>query len=367
MTYSVNSGQINAATKGNSALREQLGGIHRALQQLYQQTGSAPLQKVDATANKFSAPPAPPQLLVTGANGAFAITITLPQQAGGSSTPQNASNSQIYQEVSSSTVGNFASGVVTQPITTATSLVVANPGATLFWRVRSSYDQTTWSAYVTQPGSVAAGLQTSNATQPNLSLNQSNFATIDSVGAGGTATIRIYGSGGPGSSWTNIIGTASKVVPGGTIAGISYGSTPFVAFDGTKYRVVPSLTQTFPDTWIPVGRVSVIANGAGLVLPTLKAVVSSGSLVAIQILTAGNGMTSNPTITITDSSGSGATAVATESGGSLTGVTITNAGSLYTSNPTVTASGGVAAGVGGGGGSVGSNGGRLFGLTANGS
>ena len=111
-----------------------------------------------------------------------------------------------------------------------------------------------------------------------------------------------------------------------------------------------------------------IANGAGLVLPTFKAIVSSGAIVAIQILTAGNGMTANPIITITDSSGSGATGrPRTESGGSATGVTVTNAGSGYSSSPTVTASGGVATGSGGGGGPQGSNGGRLYGLTANGS
>lgn len=368
MTYSVNSGQINAATKGNTALREQLGGIHRALQQLYQQTGSAPLQKVDATANKFSAPPAPPQLSVTGANGAFAITITLPQQAGGSSTPQNASNSQIYQEVSSSTVGNFASNVVAQPITTATSLMIANPGATLFWRVRSSYDQTMWSAYVTQPGSVSAGLQTSNATQPNLSLNQSNFARIDSVGAGGTATIRVYGPGGVGTSWPNITGTNSKVIPAGTIVGITYGTTKFVAWDGSKYQVVPTLTQAFPDGWLPVGSVSVIANGAGLVLPTIHAVISSGSIIAYNVVSGGNGITGPLIFTVFDSGGgSGATVgPASISGGVLQSLAPGNPGSLYTGATTVIASGGISGGVAGGGGVSGSNSGRLFGLTQNG-
>jgi hypothetical protein len=367
MALKLNIAQINSAAKGNNDLRETLTGIYNEFQSVYQQTGAAPIQKVDATPVKFSGPPGQCGLSVTGANGQFNVAITLPQQASGSSAPQNATNAPIYQELSSSTVANFSSGVVTYPLSTSTSYVFPDPGASLYWRLRSSYDQKTFNGYQAQPGIVNAGKQTSNATENNVSLNQSNFATVDSVAAGSTATVRIYGSGGVGTSWSRILGENSQVYPAGTILNVAYGSNLYVAWDGTQYQVVPSLTQTFPDGWVPVGKVSVIANGSGLVLPTFKAIVSSGAIVAIQILTPGNGMTANPTITITDGSGTGATATCTESGGAATGVTVTNAGSGYSGSPTVTASGGVAGGSGGGGGPQGSNGGRLYGLTANGS
>jgi hypothetical protein len=364
MSLVVNLAQINAAAKGNSDLRETLTSIHLALQTLYAQTGAGPLQKVDATATRFLAAPAQCGFSVAGANGSFTVTITLPQQAGGSSAPGNPSNAQIYQEVSSAPAANFASGVVTQPLTTATSLVIQNPGANLYWRLRSSYDQKTWNAYQVFPGGpVSAGLQSSAATEPNNPLNQSNFATVDSIAAGGVATVRIYGSGGVGTSWTSVLGANSKVIPSGTIMNVPYGSNGFVAWTGSMYQFKAGLTQTFTDSWIPVGKVSVIANGAGLVLPTIHAVVSGGAIVAYQIITPGNGMTTAPVLTITDSTGSGATATAVISAGAVTQVTPGSAGSSYSSTPTVTASGGVSGGVGGGGGPTGQNTGRFYGGT----
>lgn len=366
MANTLNPGQIINASRNNNDLRETLVAIDRQLTNLTQQTGTSSLKKVDAKSTKFSGPPAQCGLSVTGANGQFLVAITLPQQSsGGSNAPQNATNAAIFQEISSSTVANFASGVTTYPVSTGTSFTFQNPGAALYWRLRSSYDQTTWNSYQVQPGGpISSGKQTSSATESNLSLNQSNFATVDSVGAGATATVRIYGSGGVGTSWTRILGNSSQVLPAGTILNIVYGSDLYIAWDGTQYQAKPGLTQTFPDGWIPVGKVSVIANGSGLTLPTFKAVVSSGAIVAIQILTPGNGMTAPPTITITDGSGTGATAIATIEAGACTGVTVTNAGSGYSSSPSVTASGGVAGGGSGGGGPQGTNGGRLYGETS---
>jgi hypothetical protein len=110
-----------------------------------------------------------------------------------------------------------------------------------------------------------------------------------------------------------------------------------------------------------VGKISVIANASGLVLPVIHAVVvTGGAIVAYQIINPGNGLTAAPTLTITDSSGTGATATAVVADGAVTQVTPGSAGSGYSSTPTVTASGGVSGGVTGGGGVTGSNGGRLY-------
>jgi len=348
MALSVNLAQINSAAKGNNDLRETLTGIHLALQSLYAQTGSAPLAKVDTTAANFTAPPAASQLAVTGANGNFTVAIT------------NAGKTPIYQELSSSSVANFASGVTVYPVSTNTSYVLPNPGATLYWRLRSSYNQQNWSSYTVQPGSVSSGLMSSAASGSNLSLNQSNYATVDSVADGSTATVRVYGSGGVGTSWTSVVGTTSKVIPAGTILNVAYATNGYVVWDGQSYQLKPQLAQTFPDTWVPVGKVSVIANGSGLVLPVIKAIVTGGAIVAYQIMNAGNGLTAAPVLTITDSSGSGATATAEVSSGSVTQVTPGSAGSGYSSTPTVTASGGVSGGSAGGGGATGDNGGRLY-------
>jgi len=362
MTLIPNLAQINAAAKGNNDLRETLLSLHLAVQTVQIQ---GPLTKVDSVPRKAAGPPGQSQLSVTGANGSFTVQITLPQQASGSAAPTNAANQPIYQEVSSSTVPNFSIGVVTYPLSTGTSFIFANPGATLYWRLRSSYDQKTFNNYSTQSGPVAAGLQTSAAINPNIPLSQGNFATVDSIAAGGSATVRIYGSGGVGTSWTSILGSNSKVIPAGTILNVTYGSTGFVAWDGSKYQFKAGLTQTFPDTWLPVGKVSVIASGAGLVLPVVHLVLGTGGAVlAWNVISGGTDLTADVTLAIVTSTGAGANPGAqTISGGVLQSIAPGNPGANYAGGDTVNVSGGVAAGVGGGGGPVGSNAGRLYGNT----
>ena len=360
MALKVNLAQINAAAGTNSDLRETLTSIHLALQSLYAQTGSAPLNKVDATTTAFTAPPAASQMSVTGANGSFSVSISLPQNGSGSTAPRNATNAPIYQEISSSAVANFSSPLTTYPVSSNTSYVFNNPGATLYWRLRSSYNQQNWSSYQVLPGAVSAGVLSSAAAGTNLSLNQSNYATVDSVANGTTATVRVYGSGGVGTAWSSVLGSQSRVIPAGTIMNVAYASNGYVVWDGQSYQLKPQLAQTFPDTWVPVGKVSVIANAAGLVLPTIKAVVTGGAIVAYQIVNAGNGLTAAPVLTISDSSGTGATATATVAAGAVTQVTPGSAGSGYSANPAVTATGGVSGGAAGGGGATGSNGGRLY-------
>ena len=361
MALKLNIGQINSAAKGNNDLRETLTGIYNELLGVHQQTGSAPIQKMDTAQASFSGPPPPSQLSVSGANGQFLVSIILPQSSGSAGAPKNATKTAIYQEISSSATANFSPGVTTYPVSTNTSFVFPNPGATLYWRLRLSYDQKTWNNYSIQLGGpVSAGKQSSSATESNVSLNQSNFAIIDSIADGASAMVRIYGSGGVGTSWSRISGNSSQVIPPGTILNVAYGGNQFVAWDGAQYRLVASLTQTFPDSWIPVGKVSVIANGSGLSLPTIKAVVVSGAIVAYQIINGGNGLTAPPTIAISDSGGSGATATAVVQAGSVTQVIPGSAGSGYSATPTVTVSGGVSGGTTGGGGATGTNGGRLY-------
>jgi hypothetical protein len=348
MALSVNLAQINSASRGNSDLRETLTSIHLALQSLYAQTGSAPITKIDTRTATFTSPPAPSPLSVTGANGSFSVALAA------------AAGAPVYHELSSSPVANFVSGVTVYPVSTTTSYVLPNPGVTLYWRVRSSYNQQNWSSYLAQPGAVSSGLVSSAATGSNLSLNQSNYATVDSVAGGATATVRVYGSGGAGTSWASILGANSKVIPSGTIMNVAYAASGFVVWDGQKYQMKSQLAQTFPDTWVPVGKVSVIANASGLVLPVIHAVVTGGAIVAYQIINPGNGLTSAPLLTITDSSGSGAAATTVVTAGAVTQVLPGSAGSGYSSTPTVTASGGVSGGAAGGGGANGNNGGRLY-------
>lgn len=365
MTYSIDQGQINAAAKGDLTMQQTLSSFKLAIDGLYQNTGSGPLKKVDATTPKNLAAPPQCKLSVVGNNGTWVATITLPQQASGSSKPKNSTNATIYHEISSSTSPNFSTGVTVYPLTAATTVNIPAPGSSETFRLRSTYDQVTFNNYSVVPGVVAAGLQTSAATEPNNSLNQSNFATIDSIGAGGSATVRIYGSGGPGTSWTSVLGANSKVIPAGTIINVTYGVTGYVAWNGSSYEFKAGLTQTFPDNWIPVGKVSVIGSGSGLVLPVVHLVLGSGGAVlAWNVTSGGANLTADVTLAIVTSTGSGATPGAQIiSGGVLQSISPGNPGANYAGGDTVTVGGGVAAGVGGGGGPNGINTGRLYGNT----
>jgi hypothetical protein len=355
-----------AASSGGNALREILTAMSGEIDGLNTHTGRSPLRLIDVRTPTQVATSPVANFSVTGAHGVYAVVIVNPQNQQaqipaqvGTVQSQNSPNSVLYHEISSSPVPDFSSGVQTYPITSNTHTNISQPGVTLYWRLRSSYDGATWNAYNVLDAAVYAGLVGSDITTPNVPLNQTNFATVDSVAAGGTASARVYGPGGVGSGYNRQVGTHTLPRPSGTITGLPYGADRFIAYDGTQFQVTSTLATLLPDTWEPVGKVSIIANGAGLVLPVIKGVVVSGSIIGYQIINPGNGLTSPPILTITDSTGSGATATCQISAGQVTQVTPGNVGTLYSSTPTITPSGGISAGNAGGGGAVGGNGGRL--------
>jgi hypothetical protein len=366
MSLQLSQAQINAAPSNATALRETLAAIKNEIDGINSHVGRSTLKKVDVNTPTQVATPPQAQFVVTGEHGVYHVEITNPQnqQAAvprqvGTVQNQNSPNSTLYHEISSSPVADFSNGVTVYPITSNTHTNISLPGETLYWRLRSSYDGATWNSYQVQDAAVYSGLVGSDITTPNVPLNQTNFATVDSVAAGGTASVRVYGPGGVGTGYTRQVGAHTSPRPSGTILGMTYGTDQFVAYDGTQFQVQNTLAGVLPDTWEPVGKVSIIGNGAGLVLPTIKAVVTGGAIVGYQIINPGNGLTAAPTLTITDTTGTGATATCQVEAGQVVSVTPGNVGQNYSSTPTVTPSGGVSAGTGGGGGAAGGNGGRL--------
>lgn len=373
----LNRGTIEAAAAGNSNLRLVLQALLDANQQNNTQSGQAPLVKLDSIPPTFSQPPSPAQFNVVGQDGNFNITVTNPQftnaltpllkQTQFSGTP-NLQQAQIFHELSSSATPQFdtSGGVTTYPPSTATSYTFPVPNQTLYWRIRSTHDLKTWNSYQlfqSKNGVIAAvssGALSSSTAANNLSLNQSNFANVDSVAAGGTASVRIYNSiSGPNHNWVRAVGPNTEVLPAGTIINVTYGTNPFVAFDGEQYQLKAQMPQTFTDHWKPVGRVSVLANGGAFAFPALTPIIQAGHIIGASF-TAGNGMTAPPVLTVFDSGGGiGAVLQAQITNGALTGVIVLNPGSGYTGATTITPSGGLLA-FGGGGGPTGYNGGRIY-------
>lgn len=347
---------IEAAAHGSVKDRTALyRSLFAEIQSLKASTGTQLLQAGANSGTQGSVQGVPPagSISVTGADGSVAIAITPVSE-----TPTKT----VYQEISYSPSVNFASDIVTLPVTTATSQNVAMPGGSFYWRFRSSYDQKKWNAYQQFSGVVDAGLISSESSNNAVPLNQSNYATIDSVDGGSSANVRVQGNGGYGSSYPAIKGTQQRVLPGATIINVPYGSQRVVAYDpkNPQYLVKSDLPAVFADHLIPVGAVSVVGAG-GVVLPTVSLVVDgSGRVIAWNVITQGNGLTTDVTLVINTTTGSGATPGAqTRSAGKLISISPGNPGLNYDPSDTVTVSGGVSGGAAGGGQTIGGNGGRL--------
>lgn len=210
------------------------------------------------------------------------------------------------------------------------------------------------------PSLIEAGLQSSKAIEDNIPLNTTNYANVDSVAVGGTANVRVYGTSGPGTQYPSVKGAQETIQPSATIINIPLGSNRVVAFDGSNYQVENTLPEVLADGNVPTGYVSVVEAGT-VSLPTVTLNVTGGHITSAEITSYGSGLTQNPTWTITDASGTGATMISSGvEAGSITGVQITNSGSGYSATPTATAAGGVFSGASGGGTAIGGNGGRLI-------
>lgn len=345
----LDTGRINVVKDVD--VRNVLLEMYAQLDLLNQSTGNNFLRPVNASLPAASAMPPQAKLAVTGSNGNYTIQVTNPAQAA---------NKTLWHEISYSAVSNFTSGVTTLPLTTATQQSVSAPGASLYWRLRSSYDGKNWNNYSILSGAIAAGLQSSAATENNVPLNQTNYANVDSVAAGSSANVRVYGTSGPGTSYPAVKGTAEKIQPSATIIGAKFNSNLVVAFDGANYQVRNTLPEVFADGNTPTGSVSVVGAG-GVTLPTVALVLGTGgAVIAWNVTSQGNGLTAPVTLSINTSTGSGATPGAqTIQNGKLISISPGNPGAGYASGDTVTVSGGVFSGASGGGQHIGGNGGRF--------
>ena len=250
---------VEAVCKPNPNINDHrtlLTAIIDQLTALNQSTGVSPITPTSGSQKAAGTPPPPATAAAAGANGTITLNIQNP------SLPANAT---VYHEVSYSTVKNFSQNVTTLPKTAQTSVVIPNPGQSLFIRYRSSFDGQHWNSHqLVQQSAVESGLQSSAATSNAIPLNQTNYATVVAQGSvGGAPTIQVHGVGGPYNGYTRVKGLQQFSRPSATIINASYQSTAFVAFDGKKYQVANSLPGTFPDSWEPVGVADVNGTPGG--------------------------------------------------------------------------------------------------------
>ena len=291
---------------------------------------------------------------VSGANGVFTATI---------SNPPTAKSTTIYHEISYSPLKSFTQGVTTLEPTTATNVTLPAPGASFYFRVRSSFDKKTWSNYqLSSVAAIDAGLVESSAVAAGAAFNQSNFAQVNSSAAtGGSATITVSGASSTLSSYTAVKGAAQQIRPSATIVGIQPSTDQFIGWDGVQFRAKPTLASVLADSLEPVGKVSVVSNAAPS-NPVILPIVTAGSVLGYHITSGGAGASQDYVLTVTGGGGSGATTGAqTIQNGVLISVAPGDAGTGYGGGTTVAVSGGGPGGGGGTGGgtAVGGNGARM--------
>ena len=94
--------------------------------------------------------------------------------------------------------------------------------------------------------------------------NTINFATVDSIVGGGSPTVRIYGPGGVGTSWTRLTGFGTTLTyAAGQITGLAFSTAYAVYWTGSAYAAFTTIPPTLPDNYVWAGAVTTVASGGG--------------------------------------------------------------------------------------------------------
>jgi len=166
---------------------------------------------------------------------------------------------------------------------------------------------------------------------PNVGANTNNTATLDSVDAGGSATVRIYGPGGLGTSYTRQMGYGTPTRPAGSIVGLAYTTRFYVVYlPGGSYQASTSYVDSLPDGYEYVGTlITCPAGGSGGATASAQAAtISPYPVIAVNPVNPGYGYGTAHCV-ISGGGGTGATAAANCSGGQVTSYSMTAGGSGY--------------------------------------
>jgi hypothetical protein len=257
--------QLQQIEGDNPYLYEALKRIVGAVNSLGSRIGVDPAPAVQSVPGEtIVPPPAPAAMQVTGARGTFSVLIAPPAGL----PAQSAASPLISFFLEASADAAFTQPLV-YPLGGSLTASISLGNVTRYWRARAKYLDSDYGPYVyfgtaAQPTAVAGGAVTSSDLAPNIASNFSNFAVVDSIDAGGSATVRIYGSGGVGTSWRRVTGSGTQTFPAGSITGLAYATTYFVVWNGVAYLALTSVSAALADGLIAVGKVvTVSAGGSG--------------------------------------------------------------------------------------------------------
>jgi hypothetical protein len=250
--------QLEAVRADDPLVYEALKSVVAAVNSLGQRLNVDPHPASASTSGMNLPPPAPPaSIAVTGARGVFSVALAA---GAGNTTPIS-----YFVEAASDALFSPANTVI-YPLGGALVANVALGNVTRYWRARAKYIESDYSPYVyfgtrANPVAVVGGLVGSTDQASNAPYNTTNNATIDSIDAGTSATIRIYGPGGVGSSWIRYTGSAQTTMLSGSITGQSYSTKYFVYWNGTNFAASTTYIPIIPDSYVFVGTVTTVAQG----------------------------------------------------------------------------------------------------------
>ena len=246
LSAQIESVRRSIASNGGSAAAEDFRTLAETLVGAIQATNPNALRPQGAAATQVA--PAGTSIAASGATGAITIAMEDGEQAG----------RPVWKEISTSPVKGFTSNVTVHPVTTGNSLVLNQPGASHFVRMRVSYDRQNWSGYqMASQSAVDAGLVSSSAIAPGGTFNQTNYAEVTSTSTGAGDVVSVNGPGGKYTPYTAVKGGVESLRPSATIVGLVQQSKQFVGWDGSQFRLQPSLATTLADNLEPVGVVTV--------------------------------------------------------------------------------------------------------------
>jgi len=251
--------QIAQTKEISPYLYESLNKIVGALNSLSARVGvdAAPAAQAPAGMS-LPAPAAPASISVSAASGAFSVTL--------GASPGATSAAQYFLEAGGDPAFG-ASDTTVYPLGTALVASLSLGDVTLYFRARAKYPDSDYSPYVilggSTPSGLTGGLVGSSDLPTNVPLNSTNNSTVDSVDAGSSATLRIYGPGGVGSSWMRFSGQGTETYPAGSITGLAYSTAYYVVWNGSAYLAFTQQSQVMNDGYVFVGRPTTVASGGG--------------------------------------------------------------------------------------------------------
>ena len=211
--------------------------------------------------NSSTVPVAPTSVTLTSSAATEVIStsgIVQPRIQVSWDTPLDTYATQIFIQYQLATDVGWTSGGAVDVSLNSAFISPVQIGSVYNVRICSSRPSGALSPFAEVDGHTVSGSATVITTvslNPNAPSNTSDNSTIDSIDESGAATIRVYGPGGDGSSWTRYAGSATIIEPAAHITGNAYATGYYIVYDvfNNVFNALTSYLSTLNDDFYYLG------------------------------------------------------------------------------------------------------------------